>query len=639
MSKQTRVIIFERLRFITLIAVLLYGSWGFKIVYINADLKTLSRYCFRKLRRIFDIQRAFDKCAEYEAEIFCQRGAMDNVERVYERKFAVSGLIKKMVKKTGSLEAHSIYKKALSQKLYDFFQIKYALIDIFDKSNLNSAVFVPEEFTVIQSWIAGKEMKNGMVSALAGLRIPAWGRLYSNVLLFFEKVKWVGGFILFPVWIFFKIRGITLKSIPKKRYKVGFRIYSADLAFHYAYRRIDFLLDGKDLNKDNTIFCVETAIDGGYREKLKKMGYNIADLPRMLNFVSISFLLKTLIKDFLLFWLFLFRYALLAPDFFIKTSLKGMYTYLHWKQFLERYSLDNYVVYNDYVLQHIVRNILFSRAGTETWYYLHSCNFGDLFLRDRDREKYRTHTFSYLYYDNLICWAGVRNFMQRQSNYIGNYRHIGCLWGEHVKHMSREKVKESLGFNVKGNSAADGLVIGVFDTTFGEFLPHNCGDMVLFIEDILKLLEDLPGCLVVFKEKNPMEEVDEMIIPYFQKLKDHPRCRLLPGEHIESSEVIKISDLVISACFTSPTIEALASGKKAVYFDPNAKFKGSFYDRFPNMVAHSYAELKTLAEQWLYKTTQTEFNCYLDRYIKKELYMSGDGKAITRFRELLTKGA
>ena len=101
--------------------------------------------------------------------------------------------------------------------------------------------------------------------------------------------------------------------------------------------------------------------------------------------------------------------------------------------------------------------------------------------------------------------------------------------------------------------------------------------------------------------------------------------------------MIKVSDLVISECFTSPTVEALGARRKSIYFDASGKFRNSYYDKSPNLVAHNYNELKKIVNFWLYQITDKEFDGYLDTYIKKELNIFADGKAITRFRELLVK--
>ncbi len=101
------------------------------------------------------------------------------------------------------------------------------------------------------------------------------------------------------------------------------------------------------------------------------------------------------------------------------------------------------------------------------------------------------------------------------------------------------------------------------------------------------------------------------------------------------SEPIAASDLVISFPFTSASVEALGARKKAVYYDAPDKFRGSFYDRIPGLVCHSYKELFNRVDELLFKVDKEEYDAYLDETVKGKIGPYLDGKALTRFRELL----
>jgi hypothetical protein len=103
----------------------------------------------------------------------------------------------------------------------------------------------------------------------------------------------------------------------------------------------------------------------------------------------------------------------------------------------------------------------------------------------------------------------------------------------------------------------------------------------------------------------------------------------------DPSETIAAADLVISAPFTSPTIESLGARKKALYFDSTGRFPNTYYDRFPRFVAHDSDELKRVIDYWLNEITDEEFNAFLTTHILNELDEYLDGLAITRFRSLL----
>ena len=53
---------------------------------------------------------------------------------------------------------------------------------------------------------------------------------------------------------------------------------------------------------------------------------------------------------------------------------------------------------------------------------------------------------------------------------------------------------------------------------------------------------------------------------------------ILIKEEVESQELINCSNAVISMAFTSPTFEALASNKPAIFFDPYKLAKNNYLE-------------------------------------------------------------
>ena len=238
---------------------------------------------------------------------------------------------------------------------------------------------------------------------------------------------------------------------------------------------------------------------------------------------------------------------------------------------------------------------------------------------------------AYFYYDNFLVYGKVEDFLKEHPQHVGNYLPLGCFWSEHVQTISKDKVLSDLKIDEKWKDCHSRSIVGVFNTDLGLGLQ----DMELLAESVLKILEKFPEIRVIFKEKYARDSVHPAMLPYFRKLDAHPRC-CVPGDRFEATEIISVSDLIIGACFTSPVHEALGAGKKALYFDPQGRFVGMFYDQFPNLVAHGYSELEALVDYWLYKISDVEFADYLQQ-IKAGLDISSDVKPITKFRELLTR--
>ena len=119
-------------------------------------------------------------------------------------------------------------------------------------------------------------------------------------------------------------------------------------------------------------------------------------------------------------------------------------------------------------------------------------------------------------------------------------------------------------------------------------------------------------------------------------LRAHSRC-YVAGYDADPVAIIKMSDLTVTYAFSSSTIEAIGARKRAIFYDPVNKFRGYYYDKVPDLVAHGYEELKHLIQRLLYEISDEEYERYLNREIlnKTEDYL--DGKALTRFRTLLTE--
>jgi len=304
------------------------------------------------------------------------------------------------------------------------------------------------------------------------------------------------------------------------------------------------------------------------------------------------------------------------------------------------YSIQHFVAYNDFGIEHVMRNILLSQKNIRTWYYMHSCHSGDLFVPEGKKDQYRHVTFSYLFYDNLVRWnRNIEGFFKPHS--IGQFLDLGCLWSEHIHAITSCRDFDDLKgqYRSRAQIKAD-KIIAVFDTTFGaEKVILGSGDMALFLRDILRLLEDFADVQVIFKEKNDFSNIIEQssdVKSYYAKLRNHKRC-FFPGDTADTAEINAMADLALSICFTSSTIEALGARKKAIFFDPAGRFKGTHYDKIPQLVAHDYSELKSLVQYWLYDASDDEFYRWVDAHIVGEIDAFADGKAITRMRKLLSK--
>jgi len=329
--------------------------------------------------------------------------------------------------------------------------------------------------------------------------------------------------------------------------------------------------------------------------------------------------------------------AVVSSPLLIRPTLENLGAYLKWQRFFEEFEIRHYVAYNDRGYHHIMRNILFSQRGVTSWLYAHTCHSNDLF--ETSGEKFPDADFAYLCFDYLVCWGDqLKRYYLMHPTHIKQILPTGCLWSEHVRMIEDQHIDNALFKRLKGD---DKKIISVFDTTFWNVVLTS-DEMCEFMSGISRLAREIPGLRIILKRKWAMKDMIACGVPkleqVYREFESQSNCIILNAEESDAAEAIAVSDLAISACFTSPTIEALGAGKKGIYFDPQGRFKGSYYDAIPNFLAHNYEELKQFVQYWLFEADNAKFNTWIETYIKNEIDYRVDGKAITRFREYLTNG-
>ena len=182
-------------------------------------------------------------------------------------------------------------------------------------------------------------------------------------------------------------------------------------------------------------------------------------------------------------------------------------------------------------------------------------------------------------------------------------------------------------------------MLAVFDSTYHNETVTGYVHGLAFARDIFSLLEEITDIFVIFKEKknrifHRMGQDTKGIERAYAALDAHPRCLML-GSQQSRSEIVSLADLTVSFPFTSTTLEALGACRKAIFYDPTGGFQNCFYAKIPGLTAHGYGEFKERVQKLLFQTTNEEYDQYLMTEIKEEIDPYLDGRAVTRFRELL----
>lgn len=460
-----------------------------------------------------------------------------------------------------------------------------------------------------------------------------WAKASGCVRYFLRRLSiYVKSVIFIPLAILLSLAG-SLKRNKTKAFKYGLMLTYPPKDFAENARRLDFLLDGKNIRKDDVVFIRKRNLTKRYRVYLKQNKFNFIYL--FFDAVKWSQVKKIIHPGLTNF----FRFGRGHTNTILDIYLNLLYSFLKWSSFVNQYKIGNFITHGDYGAEAIARNALLkTQTNTSIWFYIDAVN-NDNFYKSFDQPTSdRMGFYGFLNYDYLISWSKcISDYFIGHHHRIKNNYIVGPLWSEHIR-----EYQDGLRQSYKIRQVADEKrkkgykIIGVFDSGYHDERRNTYSEGIRFAEGIKRLLDENKDYFIIFKEKKPRSRIAEYsieLLNLYAELEKHPRA-YFPLSMTGPSEVSAFSDIVISFPFTSSTIEAISAKKKALYFDPTGQFKGSYYDRFPGFVCHSYEELNTRINELL-SFDLPSFEAYLNEYIRPHITPYLDGNGITRFRELL----
>ncbi len=561
--------------------------------------------------------------------------AFEICDDVYDKYFRTK-VTKKIEKLYGSNDIHTAFKKNLLIKLSEFFC--YSLLfdriqENFGNDRRNQIKIILSKPLSLANYLSFKNIIKGACSN-SNVGFPIWlmvtGWIYNLILKYTLCPLFIAQFnALFILQAVMNIK----KQLTPMKYKFAISIISPFREFANDIRTVDFLVDGKKIKKEDVLFVPIAKIPDRGKRYLTENNFAMANM----SFTGDL----NLFKKILLSSLYLFPNMFKEHTLNIISSMRLIKEFGIWSSFCKQYRVDKFVTYCDFNFAHIGRNILLDKNNVSTWYYTDTVNTSDALFPKEDGSSFRHELWGFLYYDYFISWSDRHiRFMKMHHQKIKEYLNVGCMWAEHIKDIKNDKIKSDFLKVLHSNGYDSGLkTVSVFDCGYNNSTITTYKDGIAFIEGVIRLLNDFQDIYVVFKEKKPHshfknEPEYNRIISLLNDLDAHSRC-FVTGYTGNPSEVIAVSSLVINFPFTSTAIEAMSSRIKAIYYDPTDKYKGTYYDNIPKLVMHSYDELKARVQELLYRTSDNEYNDYLENYVKGDMEPFLDGSAITRFRELL----
>jgi polysaccharide biosynthesis PFTS motif protein len=581
--------------------------------------------------------------SDLNEQYYLNNVVLDEIEKIFEDSFRENRTVAVINTLIGSEDAAISFKKSLSLNLFEFYRM-----NLFFERGYNKAIgkkgflFVPGP-----TYQKLKKIRHVQqtISRITNVKTPLGGVFYCGLLSLTNRIKYCTLLLCFPFWILLKIGIPPLNKEEIKSFQVGIRICYNDWPLGNKYRRFDYLIDDNLVTRENTLLCLEEKITDSFKQQILDKKYHYVDVRDILKNANFPYIKKIVIKKFLPAYLVCLANSLVEHIFILELSPEILFKYLEWTNFEEKYQIHHYVSYCEHLPADAIRNIILEKQGVSTWNYAHSNATNDFFTPPGYPD-FIEKFYAYFYYDNFVVWGRkMRRYYQQHPINIKHYPALGCLWSEHVRMILENDLPNDTLNNARRKffektQRYPEKIIGVFDVNTGGDSPLFETDLIAFIKGILQILEENPNIGVIIKKKESSKILSSRVpnlITYYKEIQDHPRCYLTDESNSDPSETIAASDLVISAPFTSPTIESLGAKKKAIYYDATGKCRGCYFDQFPQFVPHDYDELKIAIDYWLNKVSEEEFHSFLNRYVLVELDEYLDGKAITRFRQQLSQ--
>jgi len=390
----------------------------------------------------------------------------------------------------------------------------------------------------------------------------------------------------------------------------------------------DFIIDSKKILASDVVYFPLFDLTKDQQEILAKLPGEVHNLPRAGRSFSNYSQWKKLL------------YLAVRHKFFknseeLMSASSALFNYFKWQKVLELLSIRHFITHADYGVGHLGRNLALNQAGVKTWYFTDSMNHAVNFQCGNKGGMY--HPFwTYLHYDHLVTWDDA--LAQYYKEHPGSFKKthvVGCLWGEHIQDKKRARKQTSAPVLKNFDNH---YVLSCFDSTYSRNGFTSYAEGLAFAKHLMQLADECTDIHVILKEKKERSIhyildpiLGPQLIEIYNKMDIHSRITICSNQ-IDASELISISDMVISFPFTSTTFEALSTNKPAIWHDPAGYYRNTLYGKSERIVTHSYNELKTkilkikkiLAD---YQNPIPMNSPLMDPY--------RDGKSIDRFRDLL----
>jgi len=625
---QKQVIIFDNINPSNFSLVQDYLHSDNEVYFFSIDDKIKNNKIIKDYLKNNRLTNPLDSRNGYTEDNYSSFFAHEDLDEIFAKYFSKSASIKNSCQLFQSDEITDMYKKRLLSELKSVYEKELIIKKISENTEKEISFYPDEHFELYQE---KKFMDSKKIQVLKLSNVHSF---YRNIRLKLHNI-----FLLSYPWYILckKIQFFGGKRNEQQCYPLGININLPDL-FGYNYNLNSYIVDPLYGYPKQDILYIDERFGCMYENEFENQGYNYCEFFNKREKLSAVLVKNKFIKKFLPAWLKAIWYSFFEKNCTIEVTRAIFSDYVKWNIFFDIYSLKNH--FTILTPDTISKNIIMEQNHCSTWYLWPDCYAG--YHSSLEETKKSAVFTSMLKYDNGIFYGEkIARYFKYNKNNISRYHTIGILSSQRICELKEGKYISPLPA-ILAERRVKGKILGVFSTSYYE--KWAMLDGMKFCNDLLMLLDEMPGIFLIFKEK-ALEDAYPEYPEYnsaIEKIQRHPRCILIKktrGNCVFASDVISCSDLVISASYSSPTIEALGAKTRAIYYDAGGRDLGENYylNNFPNFVAHDYQELKKFVNYWLYENTEKDFNLFLENFIKGDLDSYLDCRAIDRLQVLLRK--
>ncbi len=645
--KSKPIIIFEEVNSLDRLRISFYHWFGHKSYFLRVHKSCSHKNWFigyQRSGKLIQVENPSDKLwSEQYFEGYNFHHSFENIHKL-------TSYIQQnpLMKKIGSIfnipQIELIFKRHLNFRLARFFFLNSVLHQLESLFPNEEIVFVPSKGIQrlpsegCEIWdtqrfkkyipvnhISYFELKRSRFSKISIL--CCWFRLQKNWMR--SKMMLVAAMI-----ILIKNKIKKTQYALKNHYDFAIMISNPDRQLQDRLQGIDYFIDPTFVPRDKTLFLSYKPLNATHKQHMASRSVYYIDQPDA--FITGSDLFRALGLVLALFFL------RTRDPFIVMEQMKVIYTAVRWLGLTKIISLNKLISLGaDIGVQAMTRNMILNQHRCKTVYCTDSASYSNVYQKSTP-PPFKDGLYGFLNYDVLLTTTDhVATYFKDMGASFNTSIAIGSLSASLItrfkKNIEGSPLKEMM---YQHGYQRNHKVVSVFDTTFNDHLVITGQDGCDFLEQFLMLLRRLPNIFVILKEKKAhhihqkLTSAYPKLMQFYQYFEEHPRCLRL--NHVYNAlEIIALSDLTISFPFTSATYEALAARQKAIWFDVNNKFRGTFFDRVPGLVCHTYQELQERVETLLFHTKPSEYDHYLETHIKTEIEPFLDGKALDRFHHTL----